>query len=54
MGYGLLASVVRAWDTTGLIDAVNLQGEGGERESVIVVAVAMNTAVETAHYGEAD
>jgi phosphopantothenoylcysteine decarboxylase len=45
---GLLASVVRAWDTTGLIDGVNLQGGGGGGEPVrkrIVVAAAMNTAM---------
>ena len=48
MADGLLASVVRAWDTTGLIDGVNLQMGGGGEAPVrkrIVVAVAMNTAM---------
>lgn len=49
MADGLLASVVRAWDTTGLIDAVNV-GAGMGTEGVpvrkrIVVAPAMNTAM---------
>jgi phosphopantothenoylcysteine decarboxylase len=39
---GLLASVVRAWDTTGLIDAVNVNAGVRKR---IVVAPAMNTAM---------
>jgi phosphopantothenoylcysteine decarboxylase len=40
---GLLSSVVRAWDTTGLIDQVNL-ASGGNRKR-IVAAPAMNTAM---------
>lgn len=41
----LLLSVVRAWDTTGELDAVRLgEGEGG-RKKRIVVAPAMNTAM---------
>ncbi len=41
---GLLASVVRAWDTTGLIDGVNV-GMGGVRKKTILVAPSMNTAM---------
>lgn len=44
---GLLASVVRAWDTTGLIDPVGRgvgNGMVGQRKR-IVVAPAMNTAM---------
>jgi phosphopantothenoylcysteine decarboxylase len=36
-------SVVRAWDTTGLIDGVN--GKGGRKKKIIFVAPAMNTAM---------
>jgi hypothetical protein len=49
MADGLLASVVRAWDTTGLINAVNLRtsagmGNGGAVVRKRIVVVAMNTA----------
>lgn len=43
MADGLLASVVRAWDTTGLIDAVSV-GMMGARKTILV-APAMNTAM---------
>lgn len=39
---GLLASVVRAWDTTGMVDGAARFGLGQKR---IVVAPAMNTAM---------
>ena len=50
MSDSLIASVARAWDTTGLIDGVRegmrLAGAGGEKGGkVILVAPAMNTAM---------
>ena len=44
MADGLLASVVRAWDMTGLVDAVNLRLGGGS-EPVRKRIVVMNTAM---------
>jgi phosphopantothenoylcysteine decarboxylase len=41
---GLLMSVVRAWDTTGLVDGVG-EGSGGRKRKRIFVAPAMNTAM---------
>lgn len=40
---GLLWNLVRAWDTTGLIDGV--VREGRKRKKMIFVAPAMNTAM---------
>lgn len=45
---GLLSSVVRAWDTTGLIDPVNSPSSGANttpKKKRIVMAMAMNTAM---------
>lgn len=44
----LLTSVVRAWDTTGLVEARSADGQEGQRarrKKRIVVAPAMNTAM---------
>jgi hypothetical protein len=48
MADGLLASVVRGWDTTGLIDGVNVNagtGAGGLLVRKRIVVAAMNTAI---------
>jgi phosphopantothenoylcysteine decarboxylase len=42
---GLLMSVVRAWDTTGLIDGVDGKGGRKKKKKMVFVAPAMNTAM---------
>lgn len=49
-GEGLVASVVRAWDSTGRIDGVrdfvfSARGSMGSKKKRIIVAPAMNTAM---------